>query len=184
MNDLLTLLVGGIPEAIYFSLFIVFAKGLKEKRILFTVLMVLQYVLLTRVFVLDIYFQIIYTFMTFVILKSLYKEKAQITDIFLFISSVIILTIFTIPFLLLNTLISSLYVVCIISKICLFIFLYLIRGKIRPLYIKFFKHWNRDYVNKRKIKSLTLKNISIIVFNLMFVLISTILILIKCGILG
>ena len=41
---MLELIIGQIPEAIYFALFMIYAKGLKEKRILFTVLMVNRYI--------------------------------------------------------------------------------------------------------------------------------------------
>lgn len=179
--DILELLLGQIPEAIFFSLFIIIGKDLKEKRILFIGLMILQYFILVHTFPYSILFRIFYTFMTFILLKALYKEKAQITDIFLFIASVIILTIFSIPFLFLNKIIGNIYVVCAISKICLFVFLFLIRKYIRGLYVKFFKHWNRNDLEKRKIKSLTLRNISAVVFNLLFVLINFVMILVKAN---
>lgn len=37
------LLVAQIPEAIYFSLFMIYTKRLKEKRLLYTALMVIAY---------------------------------------------------------------------------------------------------------------------------------------------
>ena len=43
---MLELLIGQIPEAIFFALFMIYAKGLKEKRILFIVLMIVEYLLL------------------------------------------------------------------------------------------------------------------------------------------
>ena len=43
---MLELLLGQIPEAIYFALFMIFTKELKTKRILYTILMVIEYVLL------------------------------------------------------------------------------------------------------------------------------------------
>ena len=44
----------------------------------------------------NVAFQFIYTFMSFVNLKVLYKEKAQITDIFLFAAASIILIVLSI----------------------------------------------------------------------------------------
>ena len=44
--DLLEIFLGQIPEAIYFALFMIFAKDLKEKRILYILLMVIEYLLL------------------------------------------------------------------------------------------------------------------------------------------
>ena len=89
--DLLEIFLGQIPEAIYFALFMIFAKDLKEKRILYILLMVIEYLLLKHFIKYNIWFQILYTIMQFVILKVLYKEKSQITDIFTFTIASIIL---------------------------------------------------------------------------------------------
>lgn len=129
--NFLEVLIGQIPEAIFFSIFIIFGKDLKEKRIAFTLLMVIQYLILANVFPYNMLFRIIYTIMVYIILKILYKEKTQITDIFLFGSSLIVLLFFTFPFLILNIIIKNIYIVCAISKICLFIFLFIIRKQIK-----------------------------------------------------
>ena len=165
---MLELIIGQIPEAIYFSLFMIYAKGLKDKRILFTVLMVAEYILLTRIFIFNIYFQILYTFMSYMILKLLYKEKAQIIDIFLLGVSILILGLFSVPFLFLTNYIGNIYITCIISKIFLFTFLYIIKDKIYSLYKKVCHLWNRNDFERRKIKSLTLRNICMVIFNIMF----------------
>ena len=44
--NVLQLLLGQIPEAIYFALFMIFTKRLDKKQILFTVLMIIEYILL------------------------------------------------------------------------------------------------------------------------------------------
>ena len=50
------LLLGQIPEAIYFALFMMLVKNIKEKRILFIVLMILEYVFLKYFLVYNIWF--------------------------------------------------------------------------------------------------------------------------------
>ena len=137
--------------------------------------MVLQYFIIANLFPYNINFQILYTLMTYIILKMLYKEKAQITDIFLFVGSLIVLLIFTFPCLLLNLVINNVYIVCAISKTLLFVFLFLIRKYIRKIYIKFYKHWNRNDNENRKIKSLTLRNLSAVIFNVLFFVTNTII---------
>lgn len=79
--NILELLLGQIPEALYFALFMIYTKRLNEKRIWFIVLTVLEYILL---FIppLSIWSHILYFIFTYGILKWLYKNKAQITDIF------------------------------------------------------------------------------------------------------
>ena len=81
---MLEILLGRIPEAIYFALFMIFTKQLKEKRILYITLMVIEYLLLKYFIEYNIWFQIAYTIIQYILLKILYKEKAQITDIFTF----------------------------------------------------------------------------------------------------
>ena len=105
--------------------------------------------------------------MTYINLKVLYKEKAQITDIFLFMFASIILILFSGIFAILvyNNIIN--YIVAIILlRICLFLFLFFNIKNINGVYKTFCKSWNRN--KNSKIKSLTLRNISIIIFNLMF----------------
>ena len=95
--NILELLLGQIPEAVYFSLFMIFTKQLKEKRLLFTIIMILEYVLIQRVIHFNIWLHIIYTIFVYLILKLLYKDKAQVTDIFTFTISSMLLILIDIP---------------------------------------------------------------------------------------
>lgn len=79
--NILIVVLGQLPEAIFFALFMILAKNIKKKRLLFTGLMCLEYVLIMMLFQYNWLFHIIYTIMTFLTLKVLYKENAQITDI-------------------------------------------------------------------------------------------------------
>ena len=81
---MIEILLGQIPEALYFAIFMIFVKQLKTKRLVFILLMILEYVLLKYLIHYNMYFQIAYTFFTYIILKVLYKERSQITDIFTF----------------------------------------------------------------------------------------------------
>lgn len=155
-------------EPIYFSLFLIIGKDLKNKRLLLTCIMIFEYYMLKDFIKFNVWFQFIYTFIVFVDLKFLYKEKAQITDIFLFAASSIILIILSaIIFLTHLYTYNNYYIAIIINRIILFSFLYFNRNNIRELYKKFYSYWNR-HNNPKAIKSLTLRNISVISFNLMF----------------
>lgn len=155
-------------EPIYFSLFLIAGKDLKEKRLLFTIIMIFEYVMLKQFIKFDVAFQFIYTFMSFINLKVLYKEKAQITDIFLFaVASIILIAISAMVYFSHILIYHNYNIARILNRIILFGFLYISKNKIRILYKKFYKHWNR-HDNPKTIKSLTLRNISIISFNLMF----------------
>lgn len=166
--ELFRLISAKLLEPIYFSLFLIAGKNLKNKRILLTCIMIFEYIMLKQFIHFNVAFQFIYTFMSFINLKVLYKEKAQITDIFLFAAASVILIVLSI-----FTYITALYtykdyfISLIINRILLFLFLFLSWNKIRDLYKKFYSHWNR-HNNPKAIKSLTLRNVSIITFNLMF----------------
>lgn len=174
MSEIVLLFLEKICEAIYFSAFLIIGKGIKEKRILFTAIMIFEYLALKHFIHYNIWFQLIYTFMSFVNLKVLYKDKAQVTDIFLFAIASIILIIFSIVFAILAYFVFNNYYICLIlDRISIMIFIFLVKDKIQYIYNKFCSVWNRRKKNdKIKIRSLTVRNVSIIFFNLMFWLIN------------
>lgn len=163
------LLLGQIPEAIYFSLFMIFTKQLKEKRILFIILMILEYVLLKQFINFNIWFQIAYTGITFVILKVLYKEKSQITDIFTFtISSIILISIDLILYFTIGTLTQNYMLFVILDRITLYTILFLLRNKLPKIQGIYKKLWNRNDKVKKKMKSTTFRCLNIVLFNFTF----------------
>lgn len=173
---MLELIIGQIPEAIYFALFMIYAKGLKEKRILFTVLMVAEYILLTRFLIYNIWFQILYTFITFLILKVLYKEKAQVTDIFTFtISSVILMILSCITFLIFNIFYKNMLIASLFLKILMILFFIIFYKKLYKIQNLYKKLWNRNDKVKKKIKSITFRCINLIIFNLSFYILNIIM---------
>lgn len=168
MHEILLLFLEKVCEAIFFSMFLILGKKLKEKRLLFTAIMIFEYLALKCVLKYNIWFQLIYTFMSFINLKVLYKEKAQITDIFLFaVASIILIILSSIAYFIVFFTIKNYWVALILSRILMFLFLIICNSKINKIYSKFYLLWNR-HSNKNKIRSLTLRNISIIIFNFMF----------------
>lgn len=163
--------LGAIPEVIYFTLFLIFTKKLKDKKILLFLSMLAEYIFLKLFINFDVLFQIIYTFMTFMILKMLYKEKAIITDIFAFtFSSIILIAVSFISYITTMSIFNNYMLAYIFNRILLFVVLFLLRNKLNKWYIKFNSLWNRK--PKQRIRSLTVRNISIIIFNIMFFIIN------------
>lgn len=169
---MLELIVGQIPEAIFFSLFMIYAKGLKEKRILFTILMVVEYIILTKFLIYNSWFQIIYTFMVFIILKLLYKEKAQITDIFTFtIASIVVILICAILYFIVWFTINNYLIYAILTRIFMFAFIFLFKNKLNKIQNLYKKLWNKN--DRRKgIKTTTFRSLNIVIFNIMFYIIN------------
>ena len=170
---MLELLLGQIPEAIYFALFMIFTKELKSKRVLYIVLMIAEYILLKHFIKFSIWFQITYTVVQFIILKILYKEKAQITDIFTFaIASLVLMLSCVLPsFIILNN--SDNYIIyAVLTRIIMFGLLFLFKDKLYKIQEVYKKIWNRNDATKKKIKSTTFRCLNLVVFNIMFYVIN------------
>lgn len=164
------LLLGQIPEAIYFALFMILVKNIKEKRILFTILMILEYIFLKLAFPFNMWFQVTYTFMTYIILKLLYREKSQITDIFTFgIGSIILMIISIVVCLLFR---NNIIVIAVLSRLLMFGFLFIFRHRLNKIQNLYKSLWNRNDKQPKKIKSTTFRAVNVVVFNLMFFIIN------------
>ena len=172
MEELILLILEKVLEAIYFAMFLIVGKNIKNKKLLFIGIMVFEYLMLKSFIRYSVYFQVAYTFMTYVNIKVLYKEKAQITDIFLFtVGSLILIATSVLCYGIIYFTIHEYVWVLLINRPLIFALLYLGRNKIPQIYKRFCSLWNRHNI-PNQIKSLTLRNISIIVFNLMFWLIN------------
>ena len=170
---MLELLLGQIPEAIYFALFMIFTKELKTKRILYIVLMVLEYVLLKFFIEYNIWFQVAYTIIQFLILKLLYKEKAQITDIFTFtIASAVLILISFISYSVVWFTLNNYYIAVILCRVLLFVFLIMFYKKLYKIQKLYKILWNRNDKKKTKMNSPTFRAVNLVIFNIMFYIIN------------
>lgn len=166
-------LLGQIPEAIFFSLFMIYAKEIKEKRIIFIVLMIFEYLLLKHFIKFDIWFQIGYTIITYLILKLLYKEKAQITDVFTFgIASLVLIISCAIPSFLIIMNLCDYIIYAIITRILIFTILIIFKNKLKLIQNIYKKFWNRNDKIKKKMKTTTFRALNIVTFNIMFYIIN------------
>ena len=162
---LLTIFVGMLPEVLYFTMFIKYSKDIKEKKIKFFLCMILVYVLCILISQYKTLYYVAFIFLTYLVLKLLYKNKAQITDIFLICLAYMYLALnaFVLQFLLKEDM-SNYYFITIINRITLFL-PFIFKEKFNMLYNKYKSLWNRNDKVKRPIKSITLRNISIICLN-------------------
>ena len=168
MEELILIFLEKVLEAVYFSMFLLIGKNIKNKKLLFIGIMVFEYLMLKFFINYSVYFQLAYTFMAYVTLKVLYKEKAQITDIFLFmIASLILIATSALCYAIIYFTIHKYIWVLLINRPLIFAIIYWGKNSIPKLYKKFCGLWNRHNI-PNTIKSLTLRNISIIIFNLMF----------------
>lgn len=165
MYFLLSILLGLIPEVLYFTLFLVYTKNLETKRIKLFLLISIAYLISVMLSRFVIIYYLLFLILIYAILKLLYKKKTQIIDVF-----IIGLAYFWVTFLsfiiikFANKDFSNYYILYIINRILLFL-PFIFKNKFNKIYKKYYEFWNRDYSNNRVIKSITLRNISLILLN-------------------
>lgn len=161
-------ILGSILQPIYFSLFLFYVKDIKDKRVLFTFIMILETLFLRCI--LKIYngidFEILYSISMYVILKLIYKKKARITDIVTFILSVILQGIISI--FIIFILGVSIYSI-IFSNIILMTITYLLKNKLINIDIFYNKFWNK-HNNPKFLKSVTIRGFSSVITIFTFIL--------------
>ena len=171
---MLYFLFGILPEVLFFLFFIKTAKDLKlDKKLLSVfVFMLSAYLVLKTIFQYSIYFHLLYILSSMLFLKFVYGLKFKITDVFLFSFASILLVIlsavayFCIP---------NFAIALIVNRLLMILTIFIFKNKIRKLYLKFNSVWNRNREKPNKIRSLTVRNISIICFNLMIFIIDFLL---------
>lgn len=170
---MLEILIGQIPEAIYFSLFMIFTKNLKSKRILFTALMVIEYLLCLNSMPYDMVSHVLFFIMSYLTLKILYKEKSQITDIFTFaIGSVVLMIISIVSYFIVWKTVNIYYVALALNRILIILFLILTYNKLYKIQNLYKRFWNRNDKIKKKMKSTTFRALNLVIFNIMFYIIN------------
>ncbi len=156
----MSFLLGMLPDAIYFTMSLIVAKNIKERRFILFTLICISYAGLVMITRYNTMYYFLFIFVLYGILMMVYKDKTQITDIFLIVFSAIYLSILS-P---ICYFVTDNYVVStILNRILLFI-PFLGKKYIRKLYVKYNNSWNRNDFAKRKIKSITLRILSVISF--------------------
>ena len=177
LNYLPEIIFGQIPEAIFFALFMIYTKRLKNKRLLFIILMIIEYTLIMETIRYNIWAHILVIVMTYIILKMLYKEKAQIIDIFTFgIASIVLILISIISYLIVWKTTGVYMMTVILSRLLMLIFILIFKNKLYKIQMLYKKLWNRNDKVKKKMKSATFRALNVTIFNFMFFIINTCLI--------
>lgn len=168
------LLLGQIPEALYFALFIIFTKKVKSHRLAFSILILIEYLLLVNLFPFNWCFHIGLTIMVYLSLKIIYKERAQITDVFtLVIASILLIIVSIINYIVFCNILNVSFVTSAVTqKIMLFAVLFLLRPKLYDIQKLYKRLWNRNDKIPKKMKTTTFRAINVVIFNMTFYLIN------------
>lgn len=167
---MLNILLGLVPEAIFFSLFIIFTKNYKHKvkNVVFTLLMIAGYIVLKQLLPRNVYCQIIYLLYVTALMFLLYRDKFHISDIFVFMTSADLLVIFSfvIAFACIYESLTLYWVAYAINRILMFGFLIIFRKKLNIFYKNVICQWNRNREKPNKIKALTIRNVCVLILNI------------------
>ena len=174
--NILEILLGQIPEAVYFAIFMILSKRLGSKRILFTSLMIIEYLLLLNVFPFSTWSHVLYFGISFLILKILYKEKCQITDIFTMGIASIILILANIILYPIATIFKNYILFVICNRLLIFGSLFLLRHKLPKIQKVYKKFWNRNDKLPKRMKSTTFRCLNLVLFNVSFYIINAFMI--------
>ena len=163
---MLNILLGLIPEAIYFSLFIIFTKDYKKNRILFAILLTLGYIALKQIFPVNVYCQVCYILYVPFIMWLTNREKFHISDIFVMNWASVSLIALTLPCLPIFLLLNNYVVFYIAVRLLMIIFLVCFKNKLRSFYKWIIPQWNRNREKPNPIKALTIRNICVFTLNI------------------
>lgn len=159
---IISLLLGVLPDILYYYLYLKEIKNIKSNKMLFVFLIFVFYMISNILIVYNFYIYIIFDIAIYWIMKFLYKS--QINDIFLiFFIELYMIIISTFSF----YMIPYYYVAFIIYRILMFLPL-IFKNKIKKMYKIYNSLWNR-HDKKNKIKSITLRNISLVLLNFLIV---------------
>lgn len=165
MNFVISIFLGLLPEVLYFTLFLVYTKNLKEKRLKLFLLLAIGYIALIMMCRFQFLFYITYIIYSYLVLKLLYKS--HIIDLFVCSLGLMYMTLVAfIGFKILGKNYVAYYIVARIVLYLPFIF----RKKFGLIYKNYRKLWNRN--DDAKIKSLTIRNMSLIGLNIFILLIN------------
>lgn len=167
--NILEILLGQIPEAIYFSLFMIVTKNIKARRIPFMILMILEYVLLLNILPYSVWIHILYFVLSFLIMKILYRDESNVTDIFtMSIASVILMIISMISYI---VTFGNRFAGMIVNRILMIALFIIFKNKLPSINTLYSKLWNRGK-HSYKMKSTTFRALNLIIFNFSFFIIN------------
>lgn len=171
---ILSLILGILPQTLFFEFFVINIKGIKKKRLLLFILLYILCILLNMIIRYNLYLYLLYTPLYYVILKLLYRNKVQIIDVFIIaLSFAVMMTISALCSLIYKNNYNLYWIAYIVNNILLFATL-LFKKHFQKFYKFYCRNWNRKDGNK--IRSITLRNISLISLNAYIVILSIMLI--------
>lgn len=162
---MLSIIFCTIPDTIYYYLMIKNIKNLKSSKKLYLLIFV-GYIFIYMVFQYNLYLYLVFYIYIYWILKLLFKSKINDFFLMLFVDFYYIILSIICYFL-----IPNYFLAYLLNKILLFIPL-IFKNKLRKMYILYTKMWNRNREVKQPLKSITLRNICVVLLNITIVILN------------
>lgn len=172
MEVIISFLFGMLPEIIYFTLSVLYIRNKKEKQIKLFLLIMMAYILCITIIRFKVVNYLIFMIVVHLIQRILYKDTSKI-DIFVFSIPVCYVTMLASIILLTKEDYSNYWILFAINRIMLFLPFIFIK-KFNKLYLIYKELWNRNEKEKRRLKSITVRNSSLIILNFLIFSINSI----------
>ena len=169
INFIVSLLLGMLPEVLYFTLFLSFTKNIKTKRFKLFLLLSIGYILLIMICRYQLIFYLAYIVYSYLVLKLLYKS--EIIDFFICSLGYSYLTVISI---IAFIVIPNYWVAFVMNRVLLFA-PFILNSKFNELYMLYRSLWNRNDKVKQPIKSLTLRNCSLLMINTFIIILDVVI---------
>lgn len=168
--QIMNLLIGAIPDIIYITLSLIYFKNLKNKKIKLFIAIAFSYISCIMISQYNTLYYLMFFILCCIFLRFLYKEKFQISDVFLILFITLYLSLISIiVFQFVKEDLSNYYILAVLSKLLLFI-PFIFKNKFNLIYKRYCRLWNRNDKEKRHIKSITLRNTCMIILNCFLVI--------------
>jgi len=163
---ILSIILGMLPEILFFTLYIITTKDLKNRRILLFILISIVYISCISIIQYVSTYYISFLFLYYIVVKIIYRKKTDIIDVFVTsIACIYLGAMSCLCFIFVKDDFSNYYILLIINRMLLFL-PFIFWKKFNFLYINYRKLWNREEKTKKPIKSITLRNISLVGINI------------------
>lgn len=161
LDFIFSMIVGMFPDVLFFTLFITYAKDIKENKKMLLFLIMLAYILCIMVKRYQYGYYVAMIGLVFIILNILYKNKIKLVDLLLItIGETYIMIISFISFQLFDNNEDYYYLALIVNKFVILLPL-LLRKKLNKIYIKCIYAWNNNTFLGMQLETTTIRNITI-----------------------
>lgn len=164
----ISILLGMLPECLFYTFFWITLKKINSKKKIFFILIFFIYFILITIERFEALYYFLFGLLIYIVLTILYREKTNFLDIFVFYLAcayVFFISCACMAF------IPKYEIALIVNRMLLFM-PFIFKRQMVQIYQKYMYIWNKETNFSEKIKSITLRVVTILLFT-MFIIISS-----------